>query len=64
MKNATETTASRDYSRLYAEDRNFRRYVDRYAITHRISVKEALKHEPARAYAEYLEEGKYEPKGT
>ena len=33
-----------DYSALYAENEDFRRYVDRYCTKHRISVSEALQH--------------------
>ena len=33
-----------DYTALYAENEDFRRYVDRYCTKHRISVSEALQH--------------------
>ena len=33
-----------DYTALYAENEDFKRYVDRYCIKHRISVEEALQH--------------------
>lgn len=33
-----------DYTALYAENEDFRRYVDRYCVKHRISVAEALQH--------------------
>lgn len=33
-----------DYTALYAENEDFKRYVDRYCTKHRISVAEALQH--------------------
>lgn len=33
-----------DYTALYAENEDFKRYVDRYCIKNRISVAEALQH--------------------
>ena len=33
-----------DYTALYAENEDFKRYVDRYCTKHRISVDEALQH--------------------
>ena len=33
-----------DYTALYADNEDFRRYVDRYCTKHRISVAEALQH--------------------
>ena len=33
-----------DYTALYAENNDFKRYVDRYCTKHRISVDEALQH--------------------
>ena len=33
-----------DYTALYAENVDFKRYVDRYRTKHRISVAEALQH--------------------
>lgn len=33
-----------DYAALYAENEDFKRYVDRYCVKHRISVSEALQH--------------------
>ena len=33
-----------DYTALYAENEDFRRYVDRYCTKHRVSVDEALQH--------------------
>lgn len=33
-----------DYTALYAENDDFKRYVDRYCVKHRISVDEALQH--------------------
>ena len=33
-----------DYSALYEQNADFRRYVDRYCTKHRISVSEALQH--------------------
>lgn len=33
-----------DYTTLYAENEDFKRYVDRYCTKHRISVAEALQH--------------------
>ena len=33
-----------DYTALYAENEDFKRYVDRYCTKHRISVNEALQH--------------------
>lgn len=33
-----------DYTALYAENEDFKRYVDRYCKKHRVSVDEALQH--------------------
>ena len=33
-----------DYTALYADNADFKTYVDRYCIKHRISVAEALQH--------------------
>lgn len=33
-----------DYTALYAENADFKRYVDRYCTKHRVSVAEALQH--------------------
>lgn len=33
-----------DYTALYAENEDFKRYVDRYCTKHRISVAKALQH--------------------
>ena len=33
-----------DYTALYAENADFKRYVDRYCVKHRISVEQALQH--------------------
>lgn len=33
-----------DYTALYADNADFRRYVDRYCVKHCISVAEALQH--------------------
>ena len=33
-----------DYTALYEQNEDFRRYVDRYCTKHRISVAEALEH--------------------
>ena len=33
-----------DYTALYAENEDFRQYVDKYCTKHRISVDEALQH--------------------
>jgi hypothetical protein len=33
-----------DYTALYEQNEDFKRYVDRYCIKHRISVAEALQH--------------------
>lgn len=33
-----------DYTALYAENADFKRYVDRYCVKHRVSVDEALQH--------------------
>lgn len=33
-----------DYTALYADNADFRRYVDRYCVKHRVSVDEALQH--------------------
>ncbi len=33
-----------DYTVLYAENADFKRYVERYCVKHRISVAEALQH--------------------
>ena len=32
------------YTALYADNADFKRYVDRYCVKHRISVDEALQH--------------------
>lgn len=33
-----------DYTALYAENEDFKRYVDRYCVKHGISVEQALQH--------------------
>ena len=33
-----------DYTALYADNEDFKRYVDRYCKKHRISVEQALQH--------------------
>ena len=33
-----------NYTALYAQNADFKRYVDRYCVKHRISVSEALQH--------------------
>lgn len=33
-----------DYTALYADNADFRRYVNRYCVKHRISAAEALQH--------------------
>ena len=33
-----------NYTSLYADNADFKRYVDRYCVKHRISVTEALQH--------------------
>lgn len=33
-----------DYTALYADNTDFKRYVDRYCTKHRISVEQALQH--------------------
>lgn len=33
-----------DYTALYADNADFRRYVNRYCVKHRISVEQALQH--------------------
>lgn len=33
-----------DYTALYEQNADFKRYVDRYCVKHRISVAEALQH--------------------
>ena len=33
-----------DYTAMYADNEDFKRYVDRYCVKHRISVTEALQH--------------------
>lgn len=33
-----------DYTALYVDNADFRRYVDRYCVKHRISVAKALQH--------------------
>ena len=33
-----------DYTALYAENEDFKRYVDRYCTKHRVSLDEALQH--------------------
>ncbi len=48
-----------DYTALYAENEDFKRYVDRYCVKHRISVDETLQHylvqAAGRAYKEQAE---------
>ena len=47
-----------DYTALYEQNEDFKRYVDRYCIKHRISVEEALQHYlvqmAGRMYKEHL----------
>ena len=33
-----------DYTALYGSNEDFKRYVDKYCVKHRISVEEALQH--------------------
>lgn len=33
-----------DYTALYADNADFKRYVDRYCTKHRVSVEQALQH--------------------
>lgn len=33
-----------DYTALYAHNEDFKRYVDRYCVKHRISMEQALQH--------------------
>lgn len=33
-----------DYTALYEQNEDFKRYVDRYCVKHRISVEQALQH--------------------
>lgn len=33
-----------DYTALYAQNADFKRYVDRYCVKHRISMEQALQH--------------------
>lgn len=33
-----------DYASLYEQNEDFKRYVDRYCVKHRISVEQALQH--------------------
>ena len=33
-----------DYTALYEQNEDFKRYVDRYCVNHRISVEQALQH--------------------
>ena len=48
-----------DYTALYEQNEDFKRYVDRYCVKHRISVAEALQHylvqAAGRVYKEYAE---------
>jgi hypothetical protein len=48
-----------DYTALYAENEDFKRYFDRYCVKHRISVDEALQHylvqEAGRVYKEQMD---------
>ena len=44
------------YLKLYAENKDFKRYVDRYCIDtkHQITVEEAVQHVIVRVYADQL----------
>lgn len=45
-----------DYTALYAENADFKRYVDRYCTKHRISVAEALQHYLVQAAGQIYKE--------
>lgn len=44
IKKEVEQMQNIDYTALYADNSDFKRYVDRYCVKHRISVAEALQH--------------------
>lgn len=48
-----------DYAALYAENEDFRRYVDKYCTKHRISVDEALQHYLVQAAGDIYKSGNY-----
>lgn len=45
-----------DYTALYAENEDFKRYVDRYCVKHRVSVDEALQHYLVQAAGQIYKE--------
>lgn len=45
-----------DYTALYADNADFKRYVDRYCVKHRISVAEALQHYLVRTAGQIYKE--------
>ena len=45
-----------DYTDLYADNADFKRYVDRYCTKHRISVAEALQHSLVRMAGQMYKE--------
>lgn len=45
-----------DYNALYAENADFKRYVDRYCKKHRVSVDEALQHYLVQAAGQIYKE--------
>lgn len=45
-----------NYTALYAENEDFKRYVDRYCVKHRISVAEALQHYLVQAAGQIYKE--------
>lgn len=45
-----------DYTALYAENEDFKLYVDRYCIKHRVSVDEALQHYLVQAAGQIYKE--------
>lgn len=44
LKKEVEQMQNIDYTALYEQNADFKRYVDRYCVKHRISVAEALQH--------------------
>lgn len=44
LKKEVEQMQNIDYTALYEQNADFKRYVDRYCTKHRVSVDEALQH--------------------
>lgn len=44
-----------DYLKLYNDNENFKKYVDRYCVKHQVSVENALKHVIVKAYGDQVE---------